>query len=214
MSRVIDLFSDEYAVSGMIGILRKIFWRTVSAFYALTLHAPGLKVNSFLKVIGGRHISFGKNVFINGGIWIECVGRYGDKKFSPSIEIGEGTCCSERVHISAANHIVIGRGVLFGSNIYVSDNGHGAYRGTESSSPEVPPALRPLNVTGEVIIGNNVWIGDNCVLLAPVCVGDGSIIGANSVVKGDIPAGEIWAGAPARCIKYFDQESKQWIPRK
>lgn len=120
------IFSDEYAISGMIG---KIFWRTVSTFYALTLHARGLKVNSFLKLIGVRYIYFGKNVFINGGIWIERVGRYGDKKFSPSTEIGEGACISERVHISAANHVVIGRGVLFGSNIYVSDNGYGAYRG-------------------------------------------------------------------------------------
>ncbi|MAA61039.1 MAG: hypothetical protein CMK79_12930 [Pseudomonadales bacterium] len=53
----------------------------------------------------------------------------------------------------------------------------------------------------DVIIGRNVWIGANSCLLAGSRVGDNSIVGAGSVVTGEIPANEIWAGVPARKIK-------------
>ncbi|MGB1060198.1 MAG: acyltransferase, partial [Ketobacter sp.] len=53
----------------------------------------------------------------------------------------------------------------------------------------------------DVILGRNVWIGANSCLLAGSRVGDNSIVGAGSVVTGEIPANEIWAGVPARKIK-------------
>ena len=214
LEKALRIYRVEGFFWGAFLTAKKIYFLMVGFLISRVVSAPGLKVNSWPGFRGVRFFSFGKDIFINGNCWFECINSYRGAAYSPILKIGSRTSFSERVHISVANKVSIGEGVLFGSNIYVSDNGHGAYRGAESSSPEVPPALRPLNVTGEVIIGNNVWIGDNCVLLAPVRVGDGSIIGANSVVKGDIPAGEIWAGAPARCIKYFDHESKQWIPRK
>lgn len=52
-----------------------------------------------------------------------------------------------------------------------------------------------------VTIGTNVWVGANCVLLAGCSVGDNSVIGAGSVVRGEVPAGEIRGGVPARLIK-------------
>ena len=53
----------------------------------------------------------------------------------------------------------------------------------------------------DVILGRNVWIGANSCLLAGSRVGDNAIVGAGSVVTGEIPANEIWAGVPARKIK-------------
>ena len=54
---------------------------------------------------------------------------------------------------------------------------------------------------GKVTIGDNVFIGMNVVFVKPVKIGDGSIIGANSVVINDIPPYTIWGGNPAKFIK-------------
>jgi virginiamycin A acetyltransferase len=53
-----------------------------------------------------------------------------------------------------------------------------------------------------VIIGNDVWVGVNTVILSGVRIGDGAIIGAGAVVTHDVPAYAIVAGVPARIIRY------------
>lgn len=60
------------------------------------------------------------------------------------------------------------------------------------------------------IIGNDVWIGDKVFINAGIKIGDGAVIGANSVVTHDVPAYAIVAGAPARIIRYrFDEKTIQ-----
>ena len=55
-------------------------------------------------------------------------------------------------------------------------------------------------------IGHDVWIGRSAIVLAGVTVGDGSVIGAGSVVTKDVPPYAIVAGNPARLIRYrFDE---------
>lgn len=53
---------------------------------------------------------------------------------------------------------------------------------------------------GEVAIGNNVFVGYQACILKGTRIGDNVIIGARSVVKGDIPANTVWAGVPAKQI--------------
>jgi len=48
-----------------------------------------------------------------------------------------------------------------------------------------------------VVIGNNVWLGNNVCILAGVTIGDGAIVAANSVVTKDVPAYSLVAGVPA-----------------
>ncbi len=55
-------------------------------------------------------------------------------------------------------------------------------------------------------IGSNVWIGAGCVLLPGTVIGDESVIAAGSVVRGIVPAGEIWGGVPARKLKTIGQD--------
>ncbi|MBW6474229.1 MAG: CatB-related O-acetyltransferase [Anaerolineaceae bacterium] len=55
---------------------------------------------------------------------------------------------------------------------------------------------------GNVIIGNDVWIGQNVIILSGVTIGNGAVIGAASLVTKDIPAYSIAAGNPAKIIKY------------
>ena len=76
-------------------------------------------------------------------------------------------------------------------------NNHGS---TALSDLQIRPQDRALTSKGSVRIGNNVWIGDKVAILGNVTIGDGAIIGANSVVTKDIPANAVAVGSPARII--------------
>ena len=70
-----------------------------------------------------------------------------------------------------------------------------------------PPAKSDLPFKGDTVIGNDVWIGQNATILPGVHIGDGAIIGANSVVASDIEPYSIVVGNPAKLIRYrFDGE--------
>jgi acetyltransferase-like isoleucine patch superfamily enzyme len=56
-------------------------------------------------------------------------------------------------------------------------------------------------VSEPIVIGDDVFIGANSIVLKGVNIGDRSIIGAGSVVSKNIPADEIWAGNPIKFIK-------------
>lgn len=64
------------------------------------------------------------------------------------------------------------------------------------------------NNKGDIIIGNDVWIGYEAVILAGVTIGDGAIIGTRAVVTKDVPPYSIVGGVPAKSIrKRFDDET-------
>jgi virginiamycin A acetyltransferase len=67
--------------------------------------------------------------------------------------------------------------------------------------------MSDMPVKGDTVIGNDVWIGQNVTILPSIHIGDGAIIGLNSVVGKDIPPYTIAAGNPAQTIrKRFDDE--------
>lgn len=70
-----------------------------------------------------------------------------------------------------------------------------------------PPPLSDLPLKGDTVLGNDVWVGQNAVILPGVHIGDGAIIGANSVVGSDVPPYTIVVGNPARTLrKRFDDD--------
>ena len=69
------------------------------------------------------------------------------------------------------------------------------------------PKAEDMPFKGDTVIGNDVWIGEDAVILPGVHIGDGAIIGAKSVVGSDVEPYTITAGNPARVIrKRFDDE--------
>lgn len=77
-----------------------------------------------------------------------------------------------------------------------------------------PPTKEDLPIKGDTVIGNDVWIGQNATFLPGVHVGDGCIIGANSVVASNIPPYSVVVGNPARVIrKRFDDEMIELLER-
>lgn len=70
-----------------------------------------------------------------------------------------------------------------------------------------PPAPSDLPLKGDTVIGNDVWIGQNAVILPGVHIGNGAIIGANSVVGSHVDDYTIVVGNPATVLrKRFDDE--------
>ena len=75
--------------------------------------------------------------------------------------------------------------------------------GWKMNTPD--PSEMPFK--GDTVIGNDVWIGQNAVILPGVHVGDGAVIGANSVVGSDVAPYTIVIGNPAKVLrKRFDDE--------
>lgn len=80
-----------------------------------------------------------------------------------------------------------------------------------NSLPNIFPDL--VNVKGhpsskgDVIIGNDVWLADSCVILSGVNIGDGAIVGANSVVSKNIEPYQVYAGNPAKLVRTRFEES-------
>lgn len=128
-----------------------------------------------------------------------------------SLEIGTGVMVNHHVHIAAADSVKIGARTLIASGVYISDHGHGQYSGEgEHSSPLLPPNERPL-ITKPVIIGEDCWLGERVAVLPGVTIGKGVTVGAGAVVTCDIPEYSIAAGIPAKVIKTYDFELKQWV---
>ena len=207
---IFRLFQANPVAIALLQIAGRFWNKMKSSVLAISLRAPGLYLGPDCRVIGGRHISFGRKVHAERNLWLEAVTSYRSQRFNPKIAVGDYVCFSDGVHISSIASIEIGNHCLFGSRIYVSDHNHGSYRGDHQSSPEEPPAHRLLGGGGAVVIGENVWIGDNSVIIGPATIGAGTIVGANSVVRGVVPSNTIVAGAPAKVVKIFNSKTGSW----
>lgn len=85
--------------------------------------------------------------------------------------------------INCQSSITLGDDVILSPNVQIYDHDHDyACQGGVAAGKFI---------TGPVEIGSNVWIGANCVILRGTKIGDGCVIGANTVVKGEIPANSV-----------------------
>lgn len=189
--------------------LDEIVKNTISLVYTRIFYNGARLLRRPIYVRGKKFLQYGKGFTTGYSCRLEMfnTGVGGAKK----LIIGRNCKIGDYVHIAAGENVTIGDNCLIASKIFISDINHGDYSGVfEYSSPCIPPDNRSL-YTRPVSIGNNVWIGENVCILPGVKVGDGCIIGANSVVNKDIPQNSIAVGSPARVIKKFDEKKKMWI---
>lgn len=149
-------------------------------------------------LVGEKYVSLGKDVTVGKHVQLTAWDRFLDQRFTPSIVIGDGCSIGDGAHITAVNRIELGKNVLTGKYVLITDNSHG---GADQSMLSVAPNRRPVVSKGPVIIGDNVWIGEKASILPGVRIGDGAIIGAGAVVTKDVPAGHMAVGVPARIVK-------------
>jgi len=98
-------------------------------------------------------------------------------------------CVSIGCYIQAINGIEIGENFLFAPGVRIISANHGVNNEYKNEN------------TKPVIIGNNVWLGTNVIILPEVKLGDNVVVGAGSVVTKSFPDNVIIAGNPAKIIK-------------
>lgn len=116
------------------------------------------------------------------GIWSE----------GPSIVISDHVFIGANCEFNIRSGISIGKHSLIASGSRFVDHDHGTDRSMWMRTQPGPES--------SITIGEDVWIGCNCVVLKGVTIARGAIAGAGAVVTKSIPEYEIWAGVPARKI--------------
>ena len=191
--------------------IRRTARAAVQTAHGLVLGFGGIRIPIGSRIVGRHSMRLGRGFYANGPVWLEVVGH--DEAGRVRLSIGEGFQTAQGLHIAASHRVEIGRNCLFGSGVLVTDHGHGTYDAQQiagESSPDQPPAYRPLSRNGSVTVGDRVWLGDGVKVLRNVRIGNGAIIGANSVVAQDVPAESIAVGSPAVVIKQYDRASGTW----
>ena len=157
-------------------------------------------VSPGFSLTGHKYISIGDNFSAGENLKIHTFDNNNNTEqlIEPQVWIGNDVVITDNCYISCAGKITIGDGVLFGSNVFITDNFHGKGISEELG---IPPCKRDVFYKGKVEIGNNVWIGRNVCIMPNVSIGDGVIIGANAVVTHNIPAYCVVGGVPAEIIR-------------
>lgn len=150
------------------------------------------------EIFGFKFIHCGNNVSLPTYTRIHVFDHFHEQNFNPKLDIGDNVIFNNNIHIACINKISIGDGTLVGSNVLITDHSHGD---SSVDSLGLMPKDRLLESKGEINIGKNCWIGDNCVILSGVHLGENCIVGANSVVNKSFPANSLIVGSPAKMIK-------------
>lgn len=108
--------------------------------------------------------------------------------------------------VAYANRITIGEQTTISSKVYILVHDYSVGTAIRSIRPTTPGDMP--HFLSEVKIGNNCFIGAHTIILPGTTIGDNTIVGAGSVVKGNIPPGVIVAGNPARIIKTTEEYAR------
>jgi acetyltransferase-like isoleucine patch superfamily enzyme len=155
---------------------------------------------------GSQYIELGDEVYLAPDVWLNVVSA--DKNLDPKMVLGNGCRIGRRSTISARNYIELGDDVLLAPSVLIMDHNH------QYSDPDAPIHAQGVTGGGRIIVEKNCWLGQGSVISCgrgELTLGRNSVVGANCVVTKSFPAFSVIAGNPARIVKRYDPESKQWI---
>ena len=179
-------------------MLNKILWFIRYQMFRFFFQSSGFLGYLGKPIIIHRpsRIAIGNRVRIFPGLRMECRG-------SGTIKIHDNVAIQQNVHITSAGDLQIGKGTLVLGNVFIT-NIHHSYE-----KIGIPPLDQRLEVR-ETAIGENCFIGFGAAIQAGTVLGDGCIVGANSVVSGVFPQNTIIVGIPGRVIKKYREETGSW----
>ena len=134
----------------------------------------------------GKNCSMGQNVNVSNNVTI-------------------GDNCRIQNNVSLYEGVTLEDDVLIGPDVFITDHNHGM-----NPTKKGGYSAQSL-IVKDVVIKTGVWLGQRVCVLPGVTIGAHSIIGANSVVTHDVPSYAIAVGAPARVVKKWDKERKEWV---
>lgn len=180
--------SNGNVIDTKIGSSSACFARFVGKNNRLIIHPKANLKNAHIEfMMDNAVVEISENVRMTGN-W-----RIGQ---DCTINIGKNSSSTNPVYITCAesSRIIIGEDCMFATNNQIrTDDAHPIY--------DVNTGKR-INFSKDIVLGNHVWIGFGAMLLGGAKVGDGSVIGANSLVNKSHPNNSIIAGTPAKTIKH------------
>jgi maltose O-acetyltransferase len=108
------------------------------------------------------------------------------------VSIGDGSFINVGCWFEGAGHVGIGRNVFLGPQVMIITSIH--------EIDEHGQAAR-MPSSGEVLIGDQCWLGARAMIMPGVTIGEGAIIGAGAVVTKDCEPGAVYVGVPARRLR-------------
>ena len=194
------------AVHDLLGAAVRRGWDKVSRLGAIGPHdRAGRRFGRFGRgsiicfpantIFNERYIQIGEDTMIGPSVTLSAGMVPGQQCLSdPVVKIGDRCLIGKGSGIVGHFSIVIGDDVWTGHHVYITDQNHGYEDLALPISQQVMPE-RPVS------IGNGSWLGHGTVVLPGAHIGRHVVIGANSVVTGEIPDNSVAAGVPARVIK-------------
>jgi acetyltransferase-like isoleucine patch superfamily enzyme len=152
---------------------------------------PSVQIH--LDIVGKIEFSGSCSIGANTVIFI---GRGpGDNDSNPKLVVGDGTFIGESCNLRAGSgDIIIGEKCLIAAHVVMAATNHGVTAG--HFIMDQPWSLERK----DIFIGKDVWIGSHAVILPGSRIGDGAVIAAGAVVRGQIAPDAIVAGVPAKVV--------------
>jgi acetyltransferase-like isoleucine patch superfamily enzyme len=168
----------------LLGTIRKLYWMTQGMLIGESTVVPKIFVT------WPHQVSLGRRCRVEHGVYFHYDGIYSQ---GPNIIIGDNCFIGANIEFNISSSLIIGNDCLIASGTVFVDHNHGTSRGV--------PMRRQDGQSLPITVGDDVWIGANCVILAGVTLGAGSVIGAGSIVTKSTAPNTIAVGVPARAIK-------------
>lgn len=124
-----------------------------------------------------------------------------NSKFENGIYISDAKNLKIGSHVRINEHVFLQGNITIGNHVMIAPYAAIYTKTHEFEDVGRPMVLQGNKEEGPVVLENNVWLGRNVVVLPGVKVGEGAIVGANSVVTKDVLPFTIVGGVPAKLIK-------------
>lgn len=169
--------------------LRVAWWRLLGMQVG-----KGVRLHS-CRVTWPHRVQLGNFCSLEHSIYFNIAGGYRE---TGGVALGQGTFVGSGCEFNITSAITVGENCLIASGCRFIDHNHGIEVGV--------PMKQQEEREEPITIGSDVWIGANCVVLKGVYIGDGAIVAAGSVVTKPLQSMGIYAGAPARLMRFRTEQ--------